>query len=65
MSTRQYKLVVELVKAVDSNQVQKFSEECYNFNQVIPLDKWKLGVLNRIKERITPVATAGGNEGFL
>ncbi|CAD8089600.1 unnamed protein product [Paramecium sonneborni] len=54
-SARQYKFVVNLIKAVDNNNVQMFSDECFEFNKIIPLDKWKLNVLNKIKESMQPL----------
>lgn len=40
------------------------NESSFEFNKIIPLDKWKLNVLNRAKETITPVKQVD-NGGFL
>ena len=52
---------------MDTNNPVAFSEECFQFNNVIPLDKWKLNVLNRIKERLSPQKGIAGEEegGYL
>lgn len=47
--TREYKFLVELVKAIDEKSIQKFSDACYEFNKIIPLDKWKTNVLHKVK----------------
>mmetsp|Transcript_139331 Transcript_139331/g.197266 ORF Transcript_139331/g.197266 Transcript_139331/m.197266 type:complete len:143 (+) Transcript_139331:556-984(+) len=47
--SREYKLIEALAKAIDDKSPQTFSDECYEFNQIIPLDRWKTTVLNRVK----------------
>lgn len=32
-----------------------YSNYSFEFNKIIPLDKWKLNVLNKIKEGMQPI----------
>lgn len=50
--TRQQKFCAALIKSLKEKNLQLFSDECYKFNQIIPLDKWKTTVLTRIKAHI-------------
>lgn len=51
-NSRQHKLCMGLLKAIHDGSLPLFSEECYKFNQIIPLDKWKTTVLTKIKSTI-------------
>jgi len=35
---------------MEEKKLQEFSDACFEFNQVMPLDKWKTTILNRIKK---------------
>jgi alpha-soluble NSF attachment protein len=48
-TTREAKLIRNLVKNIEDKNLQEFSDSCYDFNSVMPLDKWKTTILNRIK----------------
>lgn len=50
--TRQQKFCAALIKSLKQKNLQLFSDECYKFNEIIPLDKWKTTVLTRIKAHI-------------
>lgn len=54
--TRQFKLVQAILKCIETNDVDGFSEECTQYNNIIPLDKWMINVLSKIKARINPQA---------
>lgn len=56
-STREYKFSVSVIKAINEMNVQEFSDACYDFNSIIPLDKWKTNVLSKIKSTIKPQMT--------
>jgi alpha-soluble NSF attachment protein len=48
-TTREHNFAKGVIEALDKKSIQQFSDECYEFNKIIPLDKWKTTVLNRIK----------------
>lgn len=48
-TTREYKFAKAVIEAMDKKNLQQFSDECFDFNKVMPLDKWKTTILNRIK----------------
>jgi len=47
--TREAKFIKNLAKNIEDKNLQEFSDSCYDFNSVMPLDKWKTTILNRIK----------------
>mmetsp|Transcript_15103 Transcript_15103/g.12817 ORF Transcript_15103/g.12817 Transcript_15103/m.12817 type:complete len:301 (+) Transcript_15103:55-957(+) len=51
-TSREYKLVKALINTIEEKNPQAFSDECYEFNTIIPLDRWKTTVLNRIKMQL-------------
>jgi len=48
-TTREFKFVRALVKVIEEKNLQEFSDQCFEFNSTMPLDKWKTTILNRIK----------------
>jgi alpha-soluble NSF attachment protein len=48
-SSRECKFIRELIKAVEAKNVQGYSDACWEFNNITPLDRWKTTVLNRAK----------------
>jgi len=57
--TRQHSFLKALIKCINEKNVKGFAEECYQFNQIIPLDKWKTFVLSKAKATIPSVAEGG------
>jgi len=51
-NTRQQKFLTKIIKAVNEQKVKDFAEECFQLNQVVPLDKWKTTILSKIKSTI-------------
>ncbi|EGR34356.1 hypothetical protein IMG5_014780 [Ichthyophthirius multifiliis] len=66
-NTRQSKFLQELIKCFDEKNMEDFSTQCYEFNQIIPLDKWQVSVLNKIKEKMKSGEQVGveGDGGIL
>jgi len=51
-TSREAKFVAALVKAIEEKNVQEFSDQCWEFNNITPLDRWKTTVLNRAKAHL-------------
>jgi len=51
-TSRESKFVNALVKAIEEKNVQEFSDQCWEFNNITPLDRWKTTVLNRAKAHL-------------
>lgn len=51
-TSRECKFIRGLIKAIESKDVQAFSDECWEFNNITPLDRWKTTVLNRAKTHL-------------
>jgi len=51
-TSREAKFVKALIKAIEEQNVQAFSDECWEFNNITPLDRWKTTVLNRAKAHL-------------
>lgn len=51
-TSRETKFVRALIKAIEEQNVQAFSDECWEFNNITPLDRWKTTVLNRAKAHL-------------
>ncbi|KAL4472546.1 hypothetical protein ABPG74_018495 [Tetrahymena malaccensis] len=52
-NTRQAKLINKLIECFETNNIEEFSQQCFEYNQIIPLDRWQLRVLNQAKEHLT------------
>lgn len=52
VTTREHKFAVEVIAAIEKKDITLFSDACYEFNKIIPLDKWKTTILNRVKTLI-------------
>lgn len=50
--TREYKLVRDLVEAIDNGDTQSFSDKVYEYDQFSPLDKLKTQLLLKIKNSV-------------
>jgi len=48
-TSRECKFARALIKATEEKNVQAFSDESWEFNNITPLDRWKTTVLNRAK----------------
>jgi len=48
-STKEFKFIRNLTQAIEEKKIQEFSDACFDFNAVMPLDRWKTTILNRIK----------------
>lgn len=51
-STREYKLVQDILESIDSGDVQTFSDRVYEFDQFTKLDKLKTQLLLKIKNSV-------------
>ncbi|KAH3667016.1 hypothetical protein WICMUC_005363 [Wickerhamomyces mucosus] len=51
-STREYKLLTEIIRAVGDGDVEKFSNALYEFDQYSRLDKWRTTILLKVKDTI-------------
>jgi alpha-soluble NSF attachment protein len=59
-SQREYKLLEDLIAAIEAQDTQMFTNQLYAYDQVSRLDNWKVEILNRIKGGM---ATGGVEEG--
>lgn len=51
-STREFKLVLDILESIDSGDVQAFSDKVYEFDQFTKLDKLKTQLLLKIKNSV-------------
>lgn len=51
-TSREAKFARALIKAMEDKNVQAYSDECWEFNNITPLDRWKTTVLNRAKAHL-------------
>ncbi|KAI9724219.1 MAG: vesicular-fusion protein S17 [Chrysothrix sp. TS-e1954] len=49
---REYLLLTNLVEAVDASDQEAFSDHLYQYDRMSKLDKWKTGLLLKVKESI-------------
>jgi alpha-soluble NSF attachment protein len=59
-SSRECDFVTKLIDAMESYDVDKFSQVCEEFDRVTPLDSWKISMLVKAKNIL--VAIVGDNE---
>lgn len=63
-STRECKFTTSLTKNIENKNVQGVSDDCFEFNSVIPLDKWKTNILLKIKGLLEKKKTAVDDQLF-
>lgn len=51
-STREFKLLNDLLAAVEAGDQEDFADKLFQFDQLSKLDKWKTKILLRIKDKI-------------
>lgn len=52
LNTRECKFIQALITAIEKKDVPKFSDECFQYNQIVALDKWKTNILSKVKALI-------------
>jgi hypothetical protein len=51
-STREYKLISQLVKSLVEQNKEQFNQAMEEFNSIQPLEGWKLQLLTEVEKRI-------------
>ena len=54
-TSRECKLVTELLAALRAKRVADFEEAVYNYNRISPLDRWKTHVMTKAKSALERV----------
>lgn len=54
-TSRECKLVVELLAALRAKRVGDFEDAVYNYNRISPLDRWKTHVMTKAKSSLERV----------
>eukprot|EP01017_Pseudomicrothorax_dubius_P037227 TRINITY_DN542_c0_g1_i4.p1 TRINITY_DN542_c0_g1~~TRINITY_DN542_c0_g1_i4.p1 ORF type:complete len:300 (+),score=99.84 TRINITY_DN542_c0_g1_i4:137-1036(+) len=49
VGTREHNFTKGIISSMEKRDLTLFSDECFEFNKIIPLDKWKTTILNRVK----------------